>query len=108
MDSSTAVRAVGAITQQVQATNKSIPLSSAANTLTGYIFGDVLQLPPYLQGYGNLLWVVIGGASVANRLHDYFQLYQNHRSKVKIAVFHIIRLLEVQSTEQSNRLQEHP
>jgi hypothetical protein len=106
MDSTT-VRAAGALAQHAQATGKSVALSSAAKTLTGYIFGDVSNLPTFLQSYGHLLRIVIGGAGVVGGLYNYFHCHQNDKTKIEFAVFRVVRVLESLLDGELERLSEH-
>jgi hypothetical protein len=114
MSSSTTIRVTGAIAQHVQATGKSVALSSVAKTLTSYILGDLLTLPAFLQGYGNLLRIVIGGAGVVGGLYNYLQCHQNDKGKIQHAVFRVVRLFERLTDEECEQLlstvhtAEHP
>jgi hypothetical protein len=104
MNSSTTVRAAGVIAQHAQATSKSIPLSSAAKTLAGYIFGEVSNLTTFLQPYGHIVKVAVGGAGVAGGLYAYFQLHKNNRARIEQAISKIVRKLDKLLAAQAQRL----
>jgi hypothetical protein len=104
MSSSTTTRATGATAQHVQATGKSVALSSVAKTLTGYMLGDLLTLPAFLQGYGNQLRIVIGGAGVVGVLYNYSQRLKDKQTKMQHAVFRVVRSFERLTDEECEQL----
>jgi hypothetical protein len=74
------------------ATN-TVTLSAKAKALTQFVL-DGTALPDFLAQHGNVILAFLGGAAVSSMLHNYFYSNRTHRGKIKLAVFHITRVIE--------------
>jgi hypothetical protein len=70
-----------------------LALSRTIKALTSFLF-DGIALPDYLTKYGPLLLTFTSGAAAATALYAYLQRNRLSRAKVKLAVFHITRIVE--------------
>jgi hypothetical protein len=70
-----------------------LALSQTIKALTSFLF-DGIALPDYLTKYGPFLLTFTSGAAAATALYAYLQRNRLSRAKVKLAVFHITRIVE--------------
>jgi len=82
--------------------------SSIAKTLTHFLFSEV-ELPSILSGdYGNLIKAFTSGVTAGSSLWYFFRRNQARRDRIQFAMFHLIRLCENMSPEDSQRFRENP
>ncbi|KAH6868757.1 hypothetical protein BKA58DRAFT_459709 [Alternaria rosae] len=84
--------------------------SIVAKTLTQYLFGET-TLPSFLQRYGDVLVAITGGAAAATGLCWFFQRNKDNRKRIRLAVYHVVRTLQImpdlqQRMETPNELYE--
>ncbi|KAF1935773.1 hypothetical protein EJ02DRAFT_428116 [Clathrospora elynae] len=92
-----------ALARKTQAASN-LPLSSVAQTLTRHLFGEIL-LPPLLQKYSAVMFAFAGSVAVASGLYSFFQKDKNNRTKMQLAFFHVVLLLE-NMTNFQERIQD--
>ncbi|KAI4948390.1 hypothetical protein J4E91_005812 [Alternaria rosae] len=68
--------------------------SIVAKTLTQYLFGET-TLPSFLQRYGDVLVAITGGAAAATGLCWFFQRNKDNRKRIRLAVYHVVRTLQI-------------
>jgi hypothetical protein len=70
-----------------------VSLSAKAKALTQFVL-DGTALPDFLAQHGNVLLAFLGGAAASSVLYNYFYRNRTDRAKIKLAVFHITRVIE--------------
>lgn len=82
-----------------------IALSAKAKALTRFLL-DGTALPDFLSQHGNVLLAFLGGTAATSLLYNYFHQHRADRARIKLAVFHITRIIE-NTPEYHSRL-DHP
>lgn len=89
-----------AIPTQIPSATKALDSAQPAMTLMGKtkiltrFLIDGASLPSFLQQHGRILQIIAGSAAVAGGILHFLRRYQNDRSKIQLAVWHIVRLIE--------------
>jgi hypothetical protein len=69
------------------------PLSTRAKVLTPFLL-DGIALPKILRLYGSLFSIIACSAAVATSIYCYLKYCRKDRTKMQIAVFHLLRMIE--------------
>ncbi|KAJ4982649.1 hypothetical protein SVAN01_11861 [Stagonosporopsis vannaccii] len=80
-------------TTQVAASASTTSLSAVAKAITRFLFGDA-RLPNFISQFNAFFTGFVTGAVAAPALYAYLTRNHGDRSKIQLAVFHIMRLFQ--------------